>query len=207
MLTCHILPHTGCYVVRSSLTWNSTSLLATSGLPSYNGRPWEDKRLGEWLGGGPFVRVWLPTKRVGLGQEAGDWVHKVMKMTARKAFRGKRTRGNHLNTHTHSWEQLPILSNTLKWNFEMVTLSSPSGCLSQILSRQVHTVSNLFNCGKLFRFQAQQLAITKLNSRPYGTLASQSHISHECSPLRWASNCKYGIAHDVVTTESIPHDS
>ena len=45
-------------------TWNSTWLLATSGLPSYNWHPWEDKRLGERLGRGPFGRVWLPTKRV-----------------------------------------------------------------------------------------------------------------------------------------------
>lgn len=68
-------------------TWNSTWRLATSGLPSSNRRPWEEKRLGERLGSGPFGRVWLPSKRIVLGRDAGAWAQKVIKMTARQAFR------------------------------------------------------------------------------------------------------------------------
>ena len=49
---------------------------------SYNRRSWEDKRLG-----GPLGQVWLPSKRMVLGSDAGVWVHKVMKMTAHQAFR------------------------------------------------------------------------------------------------------------------------
>ena len=32
-------------------------------------------------------QVWLPSKRIVLGSDAGVWVHKVMKMTAHQAFR------------------------------------------------------------------------------------------------------------------------
>ena len=71
----------------SRTTWNSTWRLATSGLPSFNRRRREEKRLGERLGSGPFGRVWQPSKRIVLGRDAGAWAQKVIKMTARQAFR------------------------------------------------------------------------------------------------------------------------
>ena len=41
----------------------------------------------ERLGSGPFGRVWLPSRRIVLGRAAGAWAQKVIKMTARQAFR------------------------------------------------------------------------------------------------------------------------
>ena len=44
------------------------------------------------------------------------------------------------------------------------------------------------------------------NSR-YVTPASQSHISHECSPLRWAISCKHEIAPLQVRNKIEPSQS